>query len=276
MRLINADGSAGGAVGQRPARARGHRHPPPRQRLAGGGRCGRSSSPPTRARAPLTLVERSDPRFTFRAGMGQPSDLRHADAGRRRRRRRASRPSPSATRSASCLARCPTTSGSRGSGRRSSATPRSRTAPTSSSPSSRRPTACASGSGSAASGRPSRPAPAHARPRWRPSPTAGRRASLDVVAPGGSQRVEWTDDGPLPDRLGRTAVGRDLACRPLTRPSKPSRATRRRRSGSTAGAAPWAFGSRRPCCCCCSRCRCRCPSPATAWPRSSRSSSCSG
>ena len=159
-------------------------------------------------------------------------------------------------------------------GRRSSATPRSRTAPTSSSPRSRRRTACASGSGSAASGRPSRPAPARAPRLWRPSPTAGGAASVEVVAPGGTQRVEWAEDGPVPDRLGRAALGRDLACRPLTRRSRPSRATRRPRSGSTAGAAPSAFGSRRRVLLLLLACRCRCPSPATAWPRSWRSSSC--
>ena len=67
---------------------------------------------------------------------------------------------------------------------------------------------------------------------------------------------------PLPDRLGRAAVGRDLACRPLTRRSTRSRAARRRRSGSTGGAAPSDCGSRRRCCSCCWRCHC--PSPVAA------------
>ena len=53
----------------------------------------------------------------------------------------------------------------------------------------------ASSSGSAASGRPSRRAPARARPRSRRPHSAARLARVDVVAPGGTQRVEWTDDG---------------------------------------------------------------------------------
>ena len=50
-------------------------------------------------------------------------------------------------------------------------------------------------SGSAASVRRRRPGPDRA-PRWWPRPrSAARRATPTVVAPGGTQRVEWRDDG---------------------------------------------------------------------------------
>ena len=59
---------------------------------------------------------------------------------------------------------------------------------------SKRPIACASSSGSAGSGRPWRRAPAPAARRWPPPPTAARPGRHGHLA-GGTQRVEWLDDG---------------------------------------------------------------------------------
>ena len=262
MRLINADGSAAELSGNglRALAAIVIRHRGNASQVVAGAAVVITTDAGPR---PLTLVDRTRPAFHLPRGHGPAVEPAHVDAGRRRRGRPRCRPSRSATRSASCSARCPMTSGLPGWARRSSATPSSRTAPTSSSPSVEAPDRVririwergvgpteSSGTGACAA---AVAAIAHGRRR-------GRSTSW---RPAARQRVEWRRRRAVPDRLGGTALGRDLACRPLTRPSRPSRATRRRRSGSTAAAAPSASGSRRPCSCCCSHCRCRCPSPAT-------------
>ncbi len=77
---------------------------------------------------------------------------------------------------------------------------------------------------------------------------AGR--DLDVVAPGGTQRVEWTPDGVFLTGwahvvLDGTWTGGRPRCAPSIRRSRPSRPTRRRRSSSTTAAGPSACSSGR-------------------------------
>ena len=71
--------------------------------------------------------------------------------------------------------------------------------------------------------------------------TAALVADIDVEAPGGTQRVEWRDDGVYPHRLGRGALRRPvgaLADADLPRgPGRRSKPTRPPKSSSIAGAA---------------------------------------
>ena len=75
MRLINADGSPAELSGNglRALAAIVIRHRGNALQVVPGAEVTISTDAGPR---PLTLVERNDPRFTFRAGMGQPSDLR--------------------------------------------------------------------------------------------------------------------------------------------------------------------------------------------------------
>ena len=143
----------------------------------------------------LELLGREGERYTFRAAMGQPADLRQVDDRRRRRIDHAHRFSAWATRSASCSVRCRTPiafnrlgpalsthamfpAGTNVEFAHVEAPDRVRiliwergVGPTTS-----------SGTGSSAS---AVAAAAH----------GGAARDVDVVAPGGTQRVEWREDG---------------------------------------------------------------------------------
>ena len=71
MRLINADGSHVGVSGNGVRCSGWHRVRIAATRHGGAGHV--IDRRPTPGRKPLTLLERRDPRFTFRAAMGQPS-----------------------------------------------------------------------------------------------------------------------------------------------------------------------------------------------------------